>query len=287
MRGRCSGKRAPIMTDASFTFQDLRCFADPADPRSYYFLPLTADLQRDSNRRPLITMLDTGASGYVMFTATWTAPPDRVDALRREIAAGHHVPDASHIRLAFAPITSPQCHALLGDGAGAFQTIATSDTSRMPPYDALFNVPVPQERMAQVRSAVRGEPGFLAIEYVAELRVPASGSATFRADAADLIPWLRSERAGGKSLRALLEEAVELDLASVSLIVSERLGADVAVELFDRVVTQAAQAAPRWMADSAAGSLEVEAIVDRGSPEPIRAFADIGRIAASAAGRAS
>lgn len=267
------------MTDASFTFQQLRCFADPSDPRSYYFVPLTADLQRDSRQRPMITMLDTGSSGYVMFTATWAAPAATVDALRREIAAGHHDPDASRIRLSFAPVSSPQCHALLGDGTGSLQTIATSATSRMPPYDALFNVPIHQDRMAQVRSAMRGEAGFLAIEYVAELRVPASGTARFHADAAELIPWLRREQGSGKSMRALLEEAVELDLASVAVSVPERQG-ELAVELFDRVVAQAAQAAPRWMAEGGAGSLDVEAIVDRGSPEPIRACADIGRIVA-------
>lgn len=274
------------MMDASFTFLDLRCFADPSEPRSYYYLPSTADLRRDANQRPIITMLDVGSSGYVMFTATWTATPASVDALRREIAAGHGA-DTSHIRLSFAPISSPQCHALLGDGTGAFQAIATSDTSRVPPYDALFNLPIQPERMPQMRSAVRGEPGFLAIEYVAELRVPATGSATLRADAGELIPWLRHERTSGTSMRALLEEAVELNLARVTVDVPAHLGGNVAVELFDQVLTQAAQVAPRWIAEGGAGRIEVEAIVERGAPESVRVCADIGRIVASAPVRTS
>jgi hypothetical protein len=273
--------------EASFTFLDLRCFADPTDARHYYFLPTTPDLQRDADLRPMITMIDVGSSGYVMFTATWAARPESVTALTREIAAGHQDPDATRIRVSFAPITSPQCHVLLGDGRGVLQTIATSATSRMPPFDALFNLPVQNERLDQVRAAVRGEPGFLAIEYVADLRVPSTGTATFRADAGELISWLRSERHSGKSLRALLEEAVEASLATVAVNVSERTGGDVAVELFDRVLNQVAEVAPRWIAEGGSGAIEVAASIERGSREPIRALADIGRIVASGSLRPS
>lgn len=268
------------MTDASFTFGDLRCFADPSDARHYYFLPIAPDRQRGGDQRPMITMLDVGSSGHVMFTATWGARPASVNALKRQIAAGHQDPDTSRIRLSFAPIASPACHVLLGDGSGAFRTIATSATSRVPPYDALFSLPVPSQSLDQVRAAVRGREDFLAVEYVAELRIPAAGTAAFRADAARLISWLRSERHGGASLRALLEEAVQAGLATVTVSASERLGAEVAGELFDRVLTQVADVAPRWMAHGGAGVVEVEASIERGAPEHVRACADIGRIVA-------
>ena len=287
MRGVSSRMSAPVMTDSTFRFRDLHCFADAADPRSYYFLPLAADLQRDSAQRPLINLLDTGASGYVMFTATWAPRAETIDALRQEIASGHHAGSSAHIRVSFAPIASPRCDALLGDGAGTFQVIASNDTSRVPPFDALFNLAVAPDRMPQVRSAMRGEPGFLAVEYVAEVRVPVTGSATFTADAGELVPWLRHERGRGASVRALLEQAVELGLARVRANVPERLGGNTAVELFDRVLSEAAQAAPRWMASGGAGSIEVEAVVERGTPETVRAFADIGRIVASGSVRAS
>ena len=275
------------MTDASFTFGDLRCFADPSDARHYYFLPIAPDLQRDGDQRPMITMLDVGSSGHVMFTATWGARPASVDALAQEIAAGHQDLDTSRIRLSFAPIASPACHVLLGDGSGAFQTIATSTTSRVPPYDALFNLPVPNQSLDQVRAAVRGREDFLAVEYVAELRIPATGTAAFRADAGPLVSWLRSERHSGASLRALLEDAVRAGLATVTVRASERLGAGIAGELFDRVLTQVADGAPRWIAEGGAGVIEVEASIERGAPERIRAHADIGRIVASGSLQAS
>src|SRR5262245_15232901 len=154
-----------VTMQPAFDFVDLRCFADPSDARTYYFLPIVPDLRRDPQQRPLITMIDVGSSGSLMFTATWDPNAESVEALRRDIARGHHEPDTSRIRLAFAPLTSLECHALLGDGRGSFQTVATSATSGMPPYDALFSLNVTGERLGQVRSAMRGEPGFLGIEY--------------------------------------------------------------------------------------------------------------------------
>ena len=287
MHGLSEETSAPTIMEPDFTFRDLRCFADLSDAQSYYFLPSTPDLQRDSTHRPMLTMLDVGSSGYLMFTATWAAPPASVEALRHEIASGHHVPDTSHIRLSFAPVVSPQCHALLGDGTGSFQTLATSDTSRVPPYDAVFNLPLQEERLAHVRSAMRGEQGFLAIEYVAELRVRAVGTATFRADAGELLAWLRHERRGSKSLRELLEVAVELNLATVAIHAPGRLGTDIVSKLFDRVLSEVAQQAPRWIAEGGTGLIGVEASIEEGVPEPVRAFADIGRIVSSGSVRRS
>jgi hypothetical protein len=266
-------------TSSSLGVVGLRWFPDPSAPRRYYFLPAAPDLQRDSNRRPMITMLDVGPSGYLMFTATWSAPAGSVEALRREIAADSHDSDPSGVVLSFAPLSSVLCRALLGDGTGAFQTIATSATSRVPPYDALFNLPVQDERLARVRSAMRGEPGFLAIEYAADLLVPSIGTGALRAEAGRLLPWLRTRSDSGKSHRALLEEAVELGLASVTVDAPERLaGGVLAEELFDRVLDQMAQLVPGWLAAEGPALIEVEATVERGAPHPVRSFADVGGI---------
>jgi hypothetical protein len=233
----------------------------------------------------MITVLDVGSSGYAMFTATWGASGASVDALRREIASGHRDPDASRIRLSFAPVSAPQCHALIGDGSGTFQTIATSATSGMPPYDALFNLEIPQERLAHVKSAVTGERGLLAIEYVAHLLVPATASAAFRSQSDDLLPWLRARRSSDTPMRALLEEAVELGLATVTVDAPDHAGGQITTELFDRVLTQAAQVAPRWITEGDYGHLEVDATVERDVREAVRAFADIGGILASGSAR--
>jgi hypothetical protein len=287
MPGQCNQMSARLTMQSTFIFRDLRCYVDPADARSYYFLPSAADVRRDGNGQPMITVLDTGSSGYAMFTATWGAAPGSVDALRRDIADGHRDPDASHIRVAFAPVSAPQCHALLGDGSGTFQTIGTSATSGLPPYDALFNLAIPPDRLAHVTRGLNGERGFLAIEYLADLLVPSTASAAFRSQSSSLLAWLRARRGSDTPMRALLEEAVELGLATVTVEAPDHADGQMAMELFDRVLTQAAQAAPRWITEGDSGHLEIEAVVDRNVREPVRAFADIGGIIASAPARPS
>jgi hypothetical protein len=267
---------------SSFRFRDLFCFVDPDDARRYYILPSTPDVRRGADERPMITMVDVAGSGYVMFTATWAARPATVDALRREIAAGQPGADANGITLAFAPLASLQCHTVAGDRTGSFQTIATSATSGVPPYDALFNLAVQGERLTQVRRALSGERGLLGIEYVADVLVRSTSTATFRAPASELLPWLRSGRAA--SLRALLELAIASGLATVTVDPADHAGA-AAAALVERVLDDAAQRAPRWLADAASGDIEVSVTLERDGPEPVRAFADIGGLIADRAVR--
>jgi hypothetical protein len=270
----------------SFSFLDLRCFADPSDARSYYFLPVTPGLRRDARQQPMITLLDLAASGNLMFTATWSAESGSVEALRREIAKGHHESDVSRIRLSFAALSSLECHALLGDGTGSFQTVATSQTSGVPPYDALFNLSLTTDHLTRVRNAMRGDQGFLAIEYVADLLVPFTAAATFRSEIAHLAPWLRT-RTGGGSIRTLLEEAVEAGVATVTIDAPDSPGEDIAIELFNRVISQAAQVAPRLAAEDGAGDIDVHVTLERSARERVRAFADIGGIVAGGSVRPS
>ena len=277
MRAFSNDMSAPATMTLSFDFRDLHCYANPANPRSYYFLPSAAGVRRDATGHPMISLLDVGATGsYLMFTATWQASAASLDALRREIAAGHQDPDADSIQLAFAPLSGVECHALLGDGSGQFKTVGTSATSGMPPYDAVFNLSVPPDRAADAARAVRGEAGFLAVEYVADLRVPSVASAAFRSDSGELLPWLREARGSGVPMRTLLEEAVELGLATVTIDAPDHPGGQLAIELFDRVLTQAALVAPRWITEGDYGTLAADATVERDSGEPIRAFADVG-----------
>lgn len=280
MHAMCDGLDVQVIMPRAFTFADLRCFADPSDARSYYFLPTSPRLQRDPKGVPILSLLDVGSSGYLMFTATWTAADSSVETLRQYIAHGSRQPDASGIRLAFAPLSSVECHALLGDGRGSFQTIATSTTSGMPPYDAVFALTVAGERLAAARAAMRGEHGFLAIEYTAALLVPSTSSAIFRSADQALLPWLRERRASGVAMRAQLEEAVEAGLATVTVEAVGQPGDEVVTELFDRVLSQAAQMAPRWIAESGYGDIVVHVAVDRDVREPVRVLADVGGILA-------
>jgi hypothetical protein len=269
-----------VAMERRFTLLGCSCYVDPTDDRRYYFLPSAPDVRRDASGLPMITVVDVGSAGYVMFTATWTAPGASMDALKFQIANERGGPDAGPIRLSIALVSEPRCHALIGDGHGAFERIATSATSGVPPYDALFNVPVPQERLDHVKRAAKGERGFLAVEYAADLMVPAAAAAVFRSRSSDLLPWLRGRVGSDAPIQGLLEEAVGLGLATVTFDPPDCAGGAVSAELLDRILSQAAQAAPRWITEGDRGHFEVEATAEWDEREPVRAFADIGDIVA-------
>jgi hypothetical protein len=157
---------------SSFCFRGLRCFVDARDPYHCDYLPLHADLRRDADHKPLLTLIDVGNNGYLLFTATWSASESDERALREELALRAHEPDPLRITLSFAPVVGTKCNALIADGKGAFRALATRRTSGIPPYDAVFNLWLQDEKRTQAQAALRGEPGFLGIEYLASIAAP-------------------------------------------------------------------------------------------------------------------
>jgi hypothetical protein len=263
---------------SSFDFRGLRCFIRAGDANHYDFLPLEPDLRRDSMRKPLLTMIGMGDTGYLLFTATWSAPDSDVDALRTELALRSQEPDTSRIVLSFAPVVSTQCSALIGDGSGAFQTLATSTTSGIPPYDAVFNLWLQNERLTQAQAGLRGELGFLGIEYVASLPTSVTAQATFRSLTSELLPWLKSHDCDSRKMSELLEQAVADGLASIVIDVPDPHLSELAIELHDRVIARAAQLLPRWIEQDGSGDIQVSVTLEQDVREPVRAFADIGAI---------
>jgi hypothetical protein len=184
---------APLMseTSSSFDFSGLLCFPRPNATDSYYYVPLRADLDRSPDGRPIFSLIQTGATGYLMLTAVWRATDAAVDALRQELAARTNVENPEQIELSLAPVDVARCDLLLGDGTGSFQTLATNKTSRMPPYAALFSVTLTKEQFSHVAAAVNGRAGFLAVEYDAVLPTESRASARLMPQSARFVQWLR------------------------------------------------------------------------------------------------
>lgn len=266
---------------SSFEFRGLRCFESSTEPGAWCFLPKRPRVQLDAAMRPMVSMVDLGASAYLLFTASWDASPRELDALRQEIAARTGEPDAGRIRLAFAPIGAPRCNALVGDGSGTFRILASNATSGFPPYDAVFNLQLQDERLAQARAGLRGEPGFLGIEYVAALRNRVKGRATLDTPTGDLLPWLRSRGANPANMRALVEKAVEAGVAAVVIDVPAPHESELAPALYERVLSRAAELLPRWVAQGGPADVEVAVVLEQELSDPIRAFADVATLVAA------
>ena len=263
---------------SSFDFRGMRLLPPTAEGAPWTYLPLRPDLQRDAAGRPLLTLVESGTSGYLMFSARWAAAGTDLDAARGEIARRERTQAREGIALSLARITAPRCQVLLGDDGGSFRPIAASATSGFAPYDALFNVFLQDEQLARARRGLRGEPGCLAIEYAAELQVPGTGAAAFRADAGRLAGWLRAHADDGGSLAHVLEGAVREGVATIVVDAPDPVAGALAIELHDRVLARAAELVPSLMRQDASGDLQVTVTLEQDVSIPTRAFADVGAL---------
>jgi hypothetical protein len=228
-----------------FEFQGLWCFAQRSEQHAYYVVPVDADLDRDGHGRPLFNLIVAGSTRYAMFTAVWRAVDTTLSALREEIARREEIADPSTIILSFAPVHTVKCDLLLGDGSGELQTIATSSTSGMPPYGALFNLNLTPEQFAGVAAAAHGRTGHLLIEYTAAVAVPISVRGRLIPLSDAFVPWLREYVSVGRAgFRAAIEEAIRDALATIHLDTPHPSGTLVA-DVYERVLTRATYLLPR------------------------------------------
>jgi len=265
------------MFATSFDFRGLRCFAPAGEQATWSFLPAAPDLQRDANRHPMVTMVDVGPTAYLLFTASWAAPPGDVEAVRQEIAARTHEGRPDRVHLSYAPLSTPRCSALIGDGHGAFSPVATSTTSGMPPYDSVFNLCLEGERLAHAKAGLRGDLGHLAIEYVAQMHAPVAARATLRANAARLAAWLR-EHAAADGIEGALEAAIASGVASIVVDVPDPFAGALAPELYRRALARASELVAPLLREPAAGDLHVTVTLEQDVEVPMRAFVDVGAL---------
>jgi hypothetical protein len=266
----------------SFEFGGLLCLPRQAEPGSYYFVPLRADLDRGSDGRPMFSLVGTGSTGFLMLTAVWRATDMAIDALRQEIAARTNVENPEKIKLSLAPVDVARCDLLLGDGAGSFQTLATSTTSQMPPYAALFSVSLTKEQFPQVAAAVNGRAGFLAVEYDAVLPTENRASARLMPQSARFVQWLRDAGGGDQnSFRSALEEAIQDRLAIVTVNLPENPSTQLIATLYERLISQAVAVLPRLIGTGEGNGIEelevaVELVED--ARQPLRPRVDLASL---------
>ncbi|MEU4426903.1 hypothetical protein AB0F81_40300 [Actinoplanes sp. NPDC024001] len=247
-------------------------FANRSAPRSYYFLPRRADVQRDDDGRPMVTLLVAGPGGFLTLTGMWRPGADALDGLRKEIAEREQIDDAATITLAFAPVRSVSCELVLDDGT----VLARSRTSGSPPYSALFSVSLTAAQLVSAAAGLGGRPGFLAVRYRAEVLTPIMAGARFTGAGAELISWLRAAATTGPAgLRAAIEQAITDGLARVELSVPGDPSSELVTELYDRVLSRAAEAVPGLLDG---GSFEVTVELGRDVEQPFSADADLATI---------
>lgn len=263
----------------TFEFRGLRCFASQKEATTWCYLPLQAGVQHDVDGRPLIAVIDVAGAAYLLFTATWPASQEDLGALRREIAARESLPRDEALFLVFAPITSPRCDVLMGDGR-SYETVASSSTAGFAPYDATFNLHLQGERLAHAKAALHGESGRMAVEYSARLQTAVAARVDFYANRVDLAAAIQGvqDRA---ALRQALDRAIADGRARVVIDSPNPDASHLASELYDRVLDRASDQLPRLMRAGMPDQWHVSAAMEQEIGLPICAFFDLAMLRAA------
>ncbi|MER9115696.1 hypothetical protein NKH93_03620 [Mesorhizobium sp. M0954] len=269
------------MQHFGFDFRGFHCFAADADMKSWHYLPQSADVQRDDAGKPILSFTDLGSTAYLIFSARWGATNEDIEALRREIAARSGQPDAAQTPLSFAPITSPLCNALIGDGRGTFEIAASSATSGYPPYAAVFDLALEAEWLASARAGVREQAGFLAVEYLARHRMPIKARARFRAPAA-LMDGLRLD---SEDLAEQLDDAIRDGRASIAIEVDGAPDGKISQTLHSKLFALIAATIRQSPAHRTVGDADIAVELEQMIEEPVRAFRDLGTLVAAGSNR--
>jgi hypothetical protein len=267
----------------SFEHQGLLCFAKSLERYAYYYAPLNADLGRDARGRSMHSLLAIGPGGYLMLTAVWRAAEEAVESLRREIARREALAAPGEIELELAPVQMTGCNLLIGNGSGEFQVLASSATSRVPPYSALFSVNLNSEQYALAVAAFGGQGRCLAVEYDLSVVTPIAASGKLIPQSDQFAAWLRQQLlAGERPFREAIEQAIEDGTAAIHVSVPENPSSRLVVELFNLVVNRAAELLPSMLKTADAGALqsfEVSAeLVDR-QERPLHPILDLSELA--------
>jgi hypothetical protein len=259
---------------SSFDFRGLHCYAPAADGAPWTYLPVEPGVQRGADGQPLFTFADLAASAYLLFTARWSARGDDVSALRAELSGR----DAA-AQLTLASLVDIACHALVSDGRGGFAPHASSATSGMPPYDAVFNLYLRGDELEHARAALRGQRGHLAIEYRATRRAAVRARATFTASGTTLGDFWRAHQNEG-SAAEVLERAVVQGIAHIDIDAPDPYAGALAPDLYRRLLDEAAATVPPMLLRGAGADVRARVALEQDAGAPARAFADLGAIVA-------
>jgi hypothetical protein len=257
---------------SSFDFRGLHCYAPAADGAPWTYLPMEPGVKRGADGQPLFTFADLTASAYLLLTAHWGAQGDDVSALRVELSG--HDPAAQLTRASLLDIA---CHALVADECGGFAPRASSATSRVPPYDAVFNLYLQGDKLEHARAALQGRRGHLAIEYRATRLAAVRARATFTASGTTLGDFWRAHEGEG-SAAEVLERAVMQGIAHINIDAPDPYADALAPDLHRRVLDVVAATVPQVLRRGAGADVRARVALEQDAGAPVRAFADLGAI---------
>lgn len=134
------------------------------DPELFFYTPKRPGIARDANGRPQINLIAAGDGGFLQLTADWGLDSARRDQVHDDLARQTGI-DTTRLRLEQSRDTVTEASLQLGDGEGAFETLKTSRSSGMPPFQSAFSIMLDGDQMSRARRALSGERGLLVVQY--------------------------------------------------------------------------------------------------------------------------
>ncbi|ALN82470.1 hypothetical protein [Lysobacter antibioticus] len=165
----------------------------PADEAAtWHYRARSPGLASGADGRPQFALVSVGSVVMLALTSAWGVSAATLDAIRIELAARAQLP-LERVTLRQAPVTVDGASLMLGDGKGAYVSLADSKSSGVPPYHAAFNVMLDGEQAAKVRKALLGEHGWMAVRYAVTDAAPMRRSAsTYQTESVRVDVSLRS-----------------------------------------------------------------------------------------------
>lgn len=134
------------------------------DPELFFYTPKRPGIARDANGRPQVNLIAAGDGGFLQLTADWGLNSARRDAIHEDLARQTGI-DTARLRLEQSRDTVTEASLQLGDGEGGLETLKTSPSSGMPPFQSAFSIMLDGDQMSRARRALSGEPGLLIVRY--------------------------------------------------------------------------------------------------------------------------
>lgn len=138
----------------------------PSDDEAglFFYTPKSPGIARDVNGRPQLNLISAGEGGFLQITADWGLNEVQREEIRDTLAR-QTGPDGAQIRLEQSRDTVTETALCLGDGAAGWDTLKTSASSGVPPFQSAFSVMLDAGQMPRAERALAGERGFLMIRY--------------------------------------------------------------------------------------------------------------------------
>jgi hypothetical protein len=172
-----------------FDYAGIHCYRSPEDANTLLYIPGAPTPQHTSQNAPMISLLRFAPFAFLQISVQWEVLDEELDALRT--ALGHQYPqlDLATVRLAHAPVAVERVALELSAADGSLAELASTASSGMPPFTAIFSVQLTEPQQAAVASALNGRAGVLQVRYHATL----AGAPIERAT--DVSSWFE-ERSG-------------------------------------------------------------------------------------------